>query len=163
MSPNKFAMEITAEGMGTLMKQNFDGENGYMEQQGRKIPMDDAALSTRKSSKGLFEELSMEPSTMELESMTTIDGTDVYKIKVTKDDKPSFRYYDVKTGYLLRTEETVEAQGQSMTSTTDYSNYKAVGGIMMPYTMKVTAGPQVLVFETTEAKVNEGVTAEDFN
>ena len=163
MSPNKFAMEITAEGMGTLMKQNFDGENGYMEQQGRKIPMDDATLSTRKSSKGLFEELSMESSTMELESMTTIDGTDVYKIKVTKDDKPSFRYYDVKTGYLLRTEETVEAQGQSITSTTDYSNYKAVGGIMMPYTMKVTAGPQVLVFETTEAKVNEGVTAEDFN
>ena len=163
MTPNKFSMELTAEGMGTLMKQNFDGETGYMEQQGRKIPMDDAALSSRKSSKGLFEELFMEASTMELESMMTIDGTDVYKIKVLKDDKPSFRYYDVKTGYLLRTEETTEAQGQSVTTTTDYSNYKEVGGVMMPYTMKVTAGPQVLVFETTEVKVNEGVTDADFN
>ncbi len=163
MSPNKFSMEITAEGMGTLMKQNFDGETGYMEQQGRKIPMDDATLSTRKSTKGLFDELFMEASTMELESMTAIDGTDVYKIKVTKDEKSSSRYYDVTTGYLLRTEATMEAQGQSVTTTTDYSNYKAVGGVMMPYTMKVTAGPQVLVFETTEVKVNEGVSAEDFN
>ena len=162
MSPNKFSMELTAEGMGTLMKQSFDGETGYMEQQGRKVPMDDAALSTRKSSKGLFEELFMEASTMELESMMTIDGADVYKIKVTKDDKSSFRYYDVKTGYLLRTEETAEVQGQSMTTTTDYSNYKEVRGVMMPYTMKVTSGPQVLVFETTEVKVNEGVTEADF-
>lgn len=163
MAPNMFSMELTAEGMGTLMKQNFDGENGYMEQQGRKMPMDDVSLSKRKSTKGLYEELFMESSAMELESLTTIDGTDVYKIKVLKDDKPSFRYYDVTTGYLIRTESTTEAQGQSVTNTTDYSNYKAVDGVMMAYTMKVTAGPQVLVFETTEAKVNEGVSAEDFN
>lgn len=162
MSPNKFSMELTAEGMGTLMKQNFDGESGYMEQQGRKMPMDDATISSRKSSQGLFEELFMEPSTMSLESMTTIEGTDVYKIKVTKDEKSSFRYYDVKTSYLLRTEETAEAQGQSVTTITDYSNYKEVGGVMMPYSMKVAAGPQVFVFETTDAKVNEGVSAEDF-
>lgn len=163
LSPNLFTMELTAEGMGTLMKQSFDGDAGYVEQQGRKIPMDDATLSTRKSTKGLFEELFLEASTMELESMMAIDGTDVYKIKIMKDDKPSFRYYDVTTGYLLRTEETAEAQGQSVTTITDYSNYKAVGDVMMPYTMNITAGPQVLVFETTEVKINEGVTAEDFN
>ena len=163
MSPNKFTMEVIAEGMGTLMKQNFDGENGYTEQQGRKIPMDDATLSTRKSNKGLFGELFMEPSSISLESMTDIDGTDVYKIKLTKDGKSSFRYYDAKTGYLVRTEETNEAQGQSMTTVTDYSNYKEVDGIMMPYSMKVTTGPQSFTFETTEVKINEGVTAEDFN
>lgn len=163
MSPNKFSMEVVAEGMGTLMKQNFDGENGYMEQQGRKIPMDEKDVSSRKSTKGLFEELFMEPSTIELDSKTIIDGTDVYKIKLTKNDKSSFRYYDVETGYLVRTEETNEAQGQTITTVTDYSNYKDVNGVMMPYTMKVTAGPQSFVFETKEVKVNEGVTAEDFN
>ena len=87
-------MELVAEGMGTLMKQNFDGESGYMMQQGRKIPMEDADISSRKSSKGLFEELHMELSNVTLESLTDIDGTDVYKIKVTKDGKDSFRYYD---------------------------------------------------------------------
>jgi len=163
MSPNKFSMELVAEGMGTLMKQNFDGESGYMEQQGRKVPMDDATLSSRKSTKGLFEELFMEPTSLNLESLTTIDGTDAYKIVVTNDDKSSIRYYDAKTGYLVRTEETNEAQGQSVTTITDYSNYKEVDGVMMPYTMKVTTGPQSFVFETTDAKINEGVTAEDFN
>ena len=163
MSPNKFSLEIVADGMGTLMKQNFDGEKGYMEQQGRKIPMDDKDVSSRKSTKGLFGELYMEPSTIDLDSKTTIDGTDVYKIKVTKDDKSSFRYYDVETGYLLRTEETNEAQGQSITTVTDYSNYKDVNGVMMPHTMKVTTGPQAFVFDISEIKINEGVTAEDFN
>lgn len=163
MSPNKFSMEVVAEGMGTLMKQNFDGEKGYMVQQGQKIPMDEKDVSSRKSTKGLFEELFMESSNLELDSKTTIDGTDVYKIKVTKDDKSSYRYYDVETGYLLRTEETNEAQGQSITTVTDYSNYKEVDGVMMPHTMKVTAGPQAFTFETTEVKINEGVTAEDFN
>lgn len=163
MSPNKFSMEVVAEGMGTLMKQNFDGENGYMEQQGRKIPMDDATLSSRKSTKGLFDELYMESGTLDLESLTTIDGSDVYKIVVTKDDKSSYRYYDVETGLLLRTEETTEAQGQTMTTVTDYSNYKDVNGVMMPFTMKVTTGPQSFVFETKDAKINEGVSDADFD
>ncbi|NNE32272.1 MAG: insulinase family protein [Winogradskyella sp.] len=163
MSPNKFSMELIAQGMGTLMKQNFDGENGYMEQQGRKIPMDAETLSSRKSTKGLFEELFLDASAINLESQTTVDGADVYKIAVTKNDKTSFRYYDVESGYLVRTEETTEAQGQSMTTVTDYSNYQEINGVMMPYTMKVTTGPQSFIFETKEVMINEGVTAEDFN
>ncbi|WP_299121701.1 insulinase family protein [uncultured Winogradskyella sp.] len=163
MSPNKFSMEMVAEGMGTLFKQSFDGETGYQEQQGRKVPMDEKDISSRKAEKGLFSELFMEASSIELESMTTIDGTDVYKIKFTKDEKETYRYYDVETGYLVRTEATTEAGGQTITTVTDYSNYKEVDGVMMPYTMKIVNGPQVITLETTDVKVNEGVTAEDFN
>lgn len=163
MAPNKYKMEVVAEGMGTLMKQNFDGENGYIEQQGRKIPMEDKELNERKSNKGLFEELYMDPATLALETIATVEGKDAYKIKVTKDGESSFRYYDVATGFLVRTENTAEAQGQSITTVVDYSNYKDVNGVMMPYTMKVTTGPQSFVFETKDVKINEGVTAEDFN
>jgi len=163
MSPNKFSMEMMVEGMGTVMKQTFDGETGYQEQQGRKIPMDDAAISARKAEKGLFPELFMEASNIELESMTTIDGTDVYKIKVTKDDTTSYRYYNVENNMLMRTEETAEAAGQSVTNITDYSNYKEVNGVMMPYSWKMATGPQVIKLDVTEIKVNEGVTEEDFN
>jgi hypothetical protein len=163
MAPNKYKMEVVAEGMGTLMKQNFDGENGYMEQQGRKIPMEEKELSARKSNKGLFEELYMEPSTIALETIASVEGKDAYKIKVTKDGESSYRYYDVDSGLLVRTENTAEAQGQSITTVVDFSNYKDVNGVMMPYTMKITTGPQSFVFETTDVKINEGVTAEDFN
>lgn len=163
MAPNKYKMEVVAEGMGTLMKQNFDGENGYMEQQGRKIPMEEKELNSRKSNKGLFEELYMEPSTIALETIASVEGKDAYKIKVTKDGESSYRYYDVDSGLLVRTENTAEAQGQSITTVVDFSNYKDVNGVMMPYTMKITTGPQSFVFETTDVKINEGVTAEDFN
>lgn len=162
MHPNKFSMEMIADGMGTLMKQKFDGQAGYQEQMGRKIPMEDKDLSSRQSEKGLFPELYMESSNIELESVTTIDGTDVYKIKVTKGDKTSYRYYDTKTGYLVRTEETREAQGQSVTSISDYSNYKDTNGVMIPNSWKITAGPQVIQLDVTDVKVNEGVTEADF-
>ncbi len=163
MAPNKFSMEMMVEGYGTVMKQKFDGASGYQEQQGQKIPMSDEDVSSRKSEKGLYPELYMEASNISLESLTTIDGTDVYKIKVTKGDESSFRYYDAKTNLLVRTEETNEAAGQSITSITDYSDYKEVGGVMIPHTTKITAGPQILILNTTDVKINEGVTEADFN
>lgn len=163
MAPNKFSMELVVEGRGTLMKQKFDGASGYIESQGQKIPMAEKETSTKKAEKGLFPELYLEASAITLESLTDIDGTDVYKIKVTKGDVSSYRYYDAKSGLLLRTEETTEAQGQSVTTVTDYSNYKEVGGVMMPYRIKQAAGPQVFIMDVTEVKVNEDVTAEDFN
>ena len=163
MSPNKFSMEMIVEGMGTVMKQSFDGEKGYQEQQGQKIPMDEKDVASRKAEKGLFPELFMEASNILLESLNTIDGTDVYKIKVTKGDKVTFRYYDVNTDYLLRTESTSEVQGQSVTTITDYSNYKEVSGVMIPSTMKIVNGPQVIILDTSDIKVNEGVSDTDFD
>ena len=72
-------------------------------------------------------------------------------------------YYDVNTGYLVRTESTEDVQGQSITSTNEYSNYKEVSGVMIPSTMKIINGPQVIILETAEIKVNEGVTGADFD
>ncbi len=163
MAPNKSSMEIIAEGMGTLMKQNFDGQNGYMMQQGQKIPMEAKDVESSKAKKGLFPELSVDVADITLESMVSVEGKDAYKVKVMKGEEATYRYYDVATGYLMRTESTSEAQGQSVTTVTDYSNYKAVDGVMIPHTMKVTTGPQSFTFDATEVKINEGVSAEDFN
>lgn len=163
MAPNMYSMEMSAEGIGTLMKQKFDGKEGYQEVQGRKIPMAESEANSRKSEKGLFSELYMESSDLELETISNVDGTDAYKIKVTKDGKTSTRYYAVDSGLLIRTEETNEAQGQSITTITDFADYKEVNGIMMPQMMKVNAGPQVIEMNITDIKINEGVTAADFN
>ncbi|REE27878.1 putative Zn-dependent peptidase [Winogradskyella pacifica] len=163
MAPNKSYMEIVVEGMGAVMQQSFNGESGYMVQQGQKTVMDDKMLSVKKAEKGLFPELYLDASSLELESIMTIDGADVYKVKVTNGDVASYRYYDTKTNYLVRTEESAEMGGQTMTTITDYSNYKEVDGVKFPNTMKIATGPQVLSFETTEVKINEGVSDADFN
>ena len=161
MAPNKSSMEMSIAGMGTIMKQKFDGTTGYAEQQGMKQPMSEEDVAEQASQKGLFPEAHYTADEIELMSLSDLDGTDVYKIKV-KGVSESFRYYDANSGLLLREEATEEAQGQSVTTITVHSDYRAVDGVMIPYARKITAGPQVFGFNASEVVVNSGVTEADF-
>jgi len=161
MAPNKSSMEMSIAGMGTIMKQKFDGTTGYAEQQGMKQPMSEEDIAEQASQKGLFPEAHYTADEIELMSLSDLEGTDVYKIKV-KGDSESFRYYDANSGLLLREEATEEAQGQSVTTITVHSDYRAVDGVMIPFGRKITAGPQVFGFNASEVVVNSGVTEADF-
>ena len=161
MAPNKSSMEMSIAGMGTIMKQKFDGATGYAEQQGMKQPMSEEDVAEQASQKGLFPEAHYTADEIELMSLSDLDGTDVYKIKV-KGVSESFRYYDANSGLLLREEATEEAQGQSVTTITVHSDYRAVDGVMIPFGRKITAGPQVFGFNASEVLVNSGVTEADF-
>ncbi|TXD83754.1 insulinase family protein [Subsaximicrobium wynnwilliamsii] len=162
MSPNKMSMEMSIEGMGTVMKQKFDGTTGYQEQQGNRMPMTEDQIAENKAEMVLFPELSMDMSNLSLESIVPMEGTDAYKIKVTNGDKVSFRFYDVNSGLLVREEATTEAQGQSISTIQEYSDYTEVDGVMMPAVQKITTGPQVITMTSTEFKINEDVTDADF-
>ena len=160
MSPNMSSMEMSIAGMGTVMKQKFNGSEGYAEQQGMKNPMSETELSEKAEEKGLFPETYLDASTINLVSLIAIEGVDVYKIKLKED---SFRYYDATTGLLVRTEKTEEAQGQKVTSVQDLSDYREVNGVLFPFGQKITAGPQVIGLSATEITINEGVSTDDFN
>ena len=126
-----------------------------------KQPMSDEDNKEQASQKGLFPEMHYTAEDIELVSLSDMDGKDVYKIKV-KGDKDSFRYYDASSGLLLREESTEEAQGQTITSLKDLSDYREVNGVLIPFGQKITAGPQVIDMSLTEALVNSGVNEEDF-
>ena len=160
MSPNMSSMEMSIAGMGTVMKQKYNGTTGYSEQQGMKAPMSENELSEKAKEKGLFPETYLDASSISLVSLITIEGADVYKLMIEKD---SFRYYDANSGLLVRTEKTEEAQGQKVTSIEDLSDYREVNGVLFPYEQKITSGPQIIGLSATEIIVNEGVSAEDFN
>lgn len=163
MAPNKVSMEMRIEGMGTVMKQKFDGTTGYTEQQGTKTTMTAEEIASKQAQKGLFPELYMQDSSsLELEAIVPLNGADAYKIKVTKGDDVSYKFYNVESSLLMRSKSTEEAQGQSITTIEDLSNYKEVNGVMMPFTQKITAGPQIITLISTDVKFNEGVTAADF-
>ena len=55
----------------------------------------------------------------------------------------------------------MEQGGQKATQTTYYSNYKDVKGIKIPHEIDMNIGIDLKLM-TTEVKINEGVTAEDF-
>ena len=153
MSPNKESMEMSVEGMGTIMKQKFDGNTGYAEQQGMKQPMSEEDITEQSSQKGLFPEAHYSSEEIELVSLGDLDGNDAYKIKVIG-TKESFRYYDASTGLLLKEESTEEAQGQSFTSITIHSDYKEVNGVLIPFSRQITTGPQVIGFKANEVLIN---------
>jgi predicted Zn-dependent peptidase len=154
--PNKSSFSIKANMGGqemVLMKRNFSGKKGYMEQQGQTIMMTDEEINEAKLIEGIFDELYFTDDEVELVSINSIDNEDVYKIKVTKNEKTSFRYYNVKSGLLISVEEQDESK--NISSTTKYGDYRDVDGIMIPFYLEQNAGGQNLEFVTTEVKINE--------
>ena len=158
-SPNLTSMEMSVEGMGTLMKQKFDGNNGYMEQMGQKIPMENDQLESERSQKGLFDELYMDTAAMEIVSLGPVDGKDAYKIK-TKEN--SFNYYDAESGLLIMTEESTTQGGNTITSITKFSDYREVDGILYAFKREINTGPQKIEFEITNVIFNEEISDEFF-
>ena len=161
MVPNKASMEMTAEGMGVLMKQKFNGESGYIEQQGMKKDLTADEVTEKKADHSIFPELHYDLSTISLEGIEIINGENAYKIKVDG-NKTSYRFYDVKTGNLVRIESSAEMQGQTISTTVDFSDFTKTGNVVMPNTQSILSGPQNIVMKTTDIKINEGVTTADF-
>ena len=161
MAPNKESMEMSVQGMGTIMTQKFNGKTGYTEQQGNKQEMPESEILKKQKQKGLFAETYLNSEDLVLISLISVNGVDAYKIQVDEENG-LFRYYDAKTALLIRTESSQEAEGQKIIQTTDISDYKAVDGVLMPYTKVMTTGPQIITLSASEIKINEGVSKKDF-
>ncbi len=163
MTPNKTKMEVSHPQYGIVMKQVFNGENGYNEQRGQKRPMTADEIAKSKVKNSLFEELSLDMAKVTLESLTSIKGADAYKLKVDGGKNPEYRYYNTKTGYLVKTEQTVEMGGQKATTIMEYDNYTPTSGIMFPYNLTSKQGPQTFGMSIKKVVVNNDVSDADFN
>lgn len=159
MSPNKQSVIMSGMGM-ILSKMIFDGEKGYSEQQGRKTELSGDILEKTKANIVPFPEAGYTiDEEVSLDKIEPINGSDAYVIK--KGDDTTI-YYDVATGFKIKQVTKVEAGGQTMYQTFDFSDYKEVGGVKFPHSFKMTAGPQIFEFVTKEIVVNEGVSDSDF-
>ena len=92
-----------------------------------------------------------------MDGIEPINGSDAYAIKNGKNTL----YYDVKTGLKILSSTISERNGQKMTSTTTYSDYKEVKGIKVPFNILISQGREIEI-KVTDVKINEGVTNEDF-
>jgi len=162
IASNKESVEINAEGMGTIMKQKWNGTTGYAEQQGMKRPLTEDQIAEKKAEPGLFAETKFDMNNVQLESIVDINGKDHYKVKVIIGEDNVYRFYDVETGLLTQVESSKEVQGQEIKSVVTYNNYSPVNGVQIPYGQTVVTGPQTIAMNFKAIKVNEGVTDADF-
>ena len=155
-SEGKLAQTISMGGMA-VQKQVFNGESGFTMAQGQKIPYTEEQVLTARVEAYPFPELHMENAT--LEGIESVNGEDAYVVAVGEDTK---NYYSVDSGLKLQSVKTVTQGPQTMSIPTIFSDYKEVKGVLFPFSISQTVGPQSLVFVVSDIKVNEGVTDADF-
>lgn len=157
-SANKLSNEMKAMGM-SIMKQVVNDKGAYVTQQGKRKDLDGEKLAEAKQNAMPFPELTMAAKTsITLDGIESFNGADAYVIK----DGKTTHYFDVNTGLKIGQAVTQEANGQKMTQITNYSDYKEVKGIKVPYKVSMSFGPQEIEFKTTDVKINEGVSDADF-
>lgn len=168
LAPNMEAMDVTMNGQ-VVMRQTFDGNTGYQSQMGNKADLDAAEIAKKKEVKGLFPQLFYKAGgyKMEVAGVEKVGDADAYKLKITSPaGSQSTEYYDAATGYLVKSEATTAQSGIEIQTSTEFSNYKKAGNIMVPFTYYISTqssqGGQDIGMEVKEYKFNEGVGAEDF-
>ena len=149
--------EIKMMGMSVL-KQVFDGTKGKIYQQGQSMDMPEDMLKEFKG-KTLFDELDLLKSTAKLTSLETLNDKDVYVIV----NGNKTYYYDTKTKLKVAEKTEVSQNDQKIATTNLFSNYKDVKGVKVPHEIDMELAPGMAIkLMTTQVKVNEGVTANDF-
>src|SRR5690606_37466613 len=150
------AMNVVS-GMGMeLSKTVFDGKSGYHLQQGQRIDMDEEEIAAYQYEAHPFPELVLaDKPGVSLAGIETFNGKDAYVIV----DGKKKTYYDIETGLSLGTSSELEAQGQTISQTMIYGEYKEYDGIKYPseFTMNVGVDMSFKVQEIGRASCRERV------
>lgn len=166
MAPNKRYTSINAGGM-TVMETNFNGQTGFQAQQGQRMDMEEKEIKESQDHHYVIDALDyiLSPGfTLTVSGKEKINGEDAHVVKVKKPSgKETTEYYSVQSGLMLQEVSTREAQGQEMTITVTYADYKKVGSIMLPHTITQDVGAMQFTLDINEIIVNAGVSDADFN
>ena len=138
---NQYMQDVKVMG-NSMSKQVVDGDKGYMVMQGQRKDLGEDELKKVKEESAPFPELNLLNTDVALEGVEVIDGKKAYKIKVS-DEKTSF--YDIETGLKVQDAVSVEAQGQQVNTTFDYTDYKEVSGISFRFYLYKPWGAKNLI------------------
>lgn len=148
----KRAVNVSMMG-NTMHKMVFDGKEGYIEQQGKKVPLGEKEKSEMIKDQEIFPELMFAKSPeYKLTGIEKYNNEDSYVIKGGK----GTYYYSIKTG--LKTGEIEVSEAGSVP--TSYSDYKDVAGVKLPYTMVKNMGGMDINMTVKSYQVNQAKDAD---
>lgn len=93
----------------------------------------------------------------------TVSAVDDRTVRITGDGQEATVIFDPHTGVPQKVEyESVHVAGPPLTVTDEFSDFRTVGGIRMPFQTKIMQGEQPFaVITVTSAKINSGLKLED--
>lgn len=141
---NKMRMEFHVQGMTGI--QAYDGEKGWMVMpfMGKTAPeeMSDADLKDVKQNAdfdGPLVDYSDKGNTVELLGVEEIEGTQAYKLKITRPGgDESIAYIDSEFMLEIKQTSTTDRNGVEMTVHTSIGDYKEVGDLILPHSMDIS-------------------------
>lgn len=164
-APDKMFMELKSGEMA-LQKTIINGDRG------KQMSMMGGKDLTAEDIKDMQEELTMvfELKYEELGyktrliSIESINGKDAYKMEVESPagDK-SYDYFDVETGHKVKTVSTTETPRGPATVSSEFSDFKEVDGITIPFHIVIDQAGQVIDMTVVEAEINGKVDKKLFN
>ncbi len=162
--PNKSYLEMEIQ--GAMMKQAYDGENGWMVAPwtGSADPIDlsgPEAISVKEMADmdGNLWNYEEKGHQLELVGTENLEGTEVYSLKLTKEGGNVDHYYIDKEKFIVRKMTTkVVINGQETKMEMLFSNYKDVDGVLVPFTTEQRFDGQTgMTVNIDGVKINEEI------
>ena len=160
MTPGKFMMEQSMQGM-TVMKMTYlDGVGKQSGMQGKKDLEGEELEELKEQAAYVVDELAwMEDlESFTFDGQTLMDGKAVYQ--VSEGDKTM--YFDVATGLFYKSTETTETPQGDMAVTTTIEEWGEFGSVKMPKVTKQSTGQQQFTIIADSIEFNEDVKSKLF-
>lgn len=160
-APNKMLNEMKMQGM-IVQKQVFDGEKGFTSGMQGEKDVEGDELKALKIESTLNPELQYEKLGFKLELIATeeVDNKDAYKIKITNPVGDIYHsFFDVESGLKVMLKKTTTTPQGSIDQVQQLSDYKAVNGVLFPYTTTISNNmmPEPMKLQITKIEVNTKV------
>jgi len=163
-APNMLSQEMNMNGK-TMQKTVFNGTTGGTSgRQGNKAFTEEEIAEHKVSSvlhaESKYKELGFK---IQLKSIEDVNGKDAYLIEVT-DPAGNVEnvYFDVDSKLKVYSTSTQESPQGDIEVTTEYSEYKEVGGLLLPHRLSQVFGPQAMDMEVKEIIINDKINKKDF-
>lgn len=155
----KEASKMEMPGM-VLQKSYFDGVSGYtFSMQGGREDLKAEEVAAKQKASGLIPELNYKAKGMnyELKGIETIDGQDCYVLYTTDGQAENYDYFTTTTFMKVRSTNLRKAGDELLETTTTFSDFKAVNGLMFAHAFRMSVGKMTLngVVKTIEVNPKE--------
>ena len=160
ITPNKFMMEQSMQGM-TVMKMTYvDGVGKQSGMQGEKELEGEELEDLKKQASFVVDELAwmQDLESFTFDGQTLMDGKAVYQVS----EGEKTRYFEVETGLFYKSTETTETPEGDMAVSMTVEEWGEYNGIKMPKVSKQSAGQQTFTIIVDSVEFGEDVKAKLF-
>jgi len=156
-APNKYANLFSIPGVGGGA-QVYDGDKGWDSNPMTGLrELSGAELAEMKREADFYLQLNLKKHfpKLEVKGKETVGSSETYVVIATPDGGgPEKLYFDIATGLLVRQDAEHESAQGKMASETYFEEYKDVGGVKMPHSLKIVSPMFSMKIKFTDIKTN---------